>query len=1165
MRRKEKSILLSLGNISDKYLDQAKPRKRQGNAGRIIAVAASLVLVVGLSVWIAMAGGMQPDSGDPTVSTGLVAVMKDYLLSDSGEVDVNLGAVAPDGGNGSGSPDGGSGSLSPNGNYMEVTDNQVAGIVEGDVIKATDKYIFRLGNHTIYIYSISGDSSELVSSYTIPHILGEDSYNKNYDMFLSGDGKTITLFGKYSSRTVVMSIDVSDIYSPKERDRVTVSGYKNTVRMIDGKFYLITNCYFERNKIDLDAPETFIPSIERGEDTRICDVNKVVYPEKIANVSYKYLTVFDENLQLSDEMAMMVSGSPVFTENSIVFVYGYAKSETVGDKAVSRAYSKIGVLDISAELKWRGDFTIQGWVGDRFAIDESDGALRIVTSVSDRAGYRTQYDNASLYVYDIESLQPIASVESFAPEGEGATAVRFEGDKLYVCTAETAEYLDPVYFFDLSDYKNITHTQTGFINGFSTSLIDMGEGYLLGVGREDEANNKLEVYKRTGDEVVSVDKYIFDGSMSTDYKSFLINRDENLFGVYLQRNKIGKTEMVFEVVRIEDGIILPTVEIAINESVNTPRAFAKGGFVYFTHANALYVREIDGDGECSRVFKHSFSEWVTIEQAECEGLSTQKRLCSCGRVETQRYPSGKKHQVTDGICTLCGYDLGTVEKNKELIIYTSNGDGTCTVTGTRARVFCTVNIPTHSPKGEEVVGIGHTAFAYSSIEVITIPKTVRFIDVGAFYNCSRLTTVTFDENSKGGIFASKSSLVRIGKSAFTYCESLKEIIIPDGVTEIGDGAFESCDVLERVHLPQSLTKISRGLFNLCDNLSDVNIPDGVTVIDEFAFNFCNKLLTVKIPSKVATIGKRAFGSCGKLFSIELGSGVREISENAFADCDAIVEVVNKSSLDIKVASEDHGSIALYAVSVTRGISNIKNVGDYYFHLTDDKNTLVAYTGSDTELYLPDCPGGGEYEIGNRVFKSRDDITSVHIPDGVSAIGTEAFRECNGLKSMILPDSVKLISERAFLGCDFISFYMGDGVVSIGKMAFRGCGKLESISMSKSLEVIGDEAFSMCYKLDLDIPSSVKVIGYGAFSGCFALSHAVIPDGVTVIESRTFDNCKALTTVVIPDSVAVIKDAFYACPRLSSICYKGSKAEWENISIDYNNGLFGEVQIIYNYK
>ena len=120
-------------------------------------------------------------------------------------------------------------------------------------------------------------------------------------------------------------------------------------------------------------------------------------------------------------------------------------------------------------------------------------------------------------------------------------------------------------------------------------------------------------------------------------------------------------------------------------------------------------------------------------------------------------------------------------------------------------------------------------------------------------------------------------------------------------------------------------------------------------------------------------------------------------------------------------------------------------------------------------------------------------------------------------------------------------------------------------MSKSLEVIGDEAFSMCYKLDLDIPSSVKVIGYGAFSGCFALSHAVIPDGVTVIESKTFDNCKALTTVIIPDSVAVIKDAFYACPRLSSICYKGSKAEWENISIDYNNGLFGEVQIIYNYK
>lgn len=1160
---KEKRLLLSLGNISDKYLDQSRPKKRKRSTSRVIAVAAGLVLVIGLSVWIALGGGLPTGNNGQTVDAGLVAVMKDYLFNSDSSAEVDDGAA--------GAPGDSGGGLAPNGNYMEVTDNQVDGIVEGDIIKATDKYIFRLGNHNINIYSIMGEETSLVSSYIIPFSNEESSTNNSYDMFLSGDGRTLTLFCKYSSRTVVMSIDVSDVTAPREKGRVTVNGYMNTVRMIDGKFYLITNCSFERNRIDLDAPETFIPSIERGEDRHICDGGRIVYPDKITRAAYKYLTVFDEKLELCDEMAMMVSGSPVFTESSILFEARYYRSESEGEGTASRAYSKFGVLDISGKLQWRGDFTILGWTTDRYSIDERDGALRIVTSVTDRAGYRTEFDNASLYVYDIKTLKPLASVERFAPEGEGATAVRFEGDSLYVCTAETVEYIDPVYFFDLSDYRNITYTHTGFINGFSTSLIDMGEGYLLGVGREDAAQNKLEVYRREGDGVVSVDKFLFGGNMSTSYKSFMINREENLFGVYVEKYTTDGSDArnTYLVLSLDGGKLMPVVEIV--NTVRSPRAFVKDGFLYLTNNNLLHVREIYGSGSLDIGTAHSYGQWTEITPAACGGYSEQQRSCSCGRVEIRKAMGETKHQPSEGICTLCGEDVGTAKKNAELIIYTSNGDGTCTVTGTRGFVFGIVDIPARSPAGEEVVGIGQMAFYFNGPDTVNLPNSIRFIDNYAFFQCTNLTTVNLYADPLGGLLDmigrgdEASSLTRIGDSAFAYCESVVEIVIPDGVTEIGNIAFESCDALERVHLPASLTEISRGVFNLCESLSEVNIPSGVTVIDEFAFNLCRKLITVKIPSKVATIGKRAFGSCGKLFSVELGRGVSEIVDDAFVDCDAIVEVVNKSSLDIKVGSEDHGGIALYAFSVTKGSSNIKTVGDYIFHITSGRRTLVAYTGSDTELRLPDCPGGGEYEIGSRAFNSMKDITSITIPDGVTAIGTEAFRGCSGLKSMILPDSVKVISESAFLGCDFISFDMGDGVVSVGKWAFRGCGKLESIKMSASLEVIGEEAFSSCYKVDLDIPSSVKKIGYGAFSGCFELTDAVIPDGVTVIEGKTFDNCKSLVSVIIPDSVVEIKDAFYACPMLKTVYYKGTEAEWNEITLDYNNGLFKKVTVIYNYE
>lgn len=1165
MNDKQKRILLALEALDDKTIDQSRPRERKKNPFRIIAVAASLVIAIGLSLWIALSGTTPSGGNSPTVDPGFAALMKDYLLnSDSSAGIINDSAS---------SPDDGYDSLDPNGNYMEVTDNQIDGVVEGDVIKATDKYVFRLGAHTISIYSVMGEESSLVSSYTIPFSEEESSFGNRYDMFLSEDGRTITLFTQYENRgtykTVVMSVDVSDVTSPKEKSRMAVSGYKDTVRRIDGKFYLITNCYFERNRIDLNVPQTFIPSIEQGEEKHICDGNKIIYPDKISSVAYKYLTVFSEDLTLSDEMAMMVSGSPVFTENSIVFEAKYYKSEVDGEKKVSRAYSKIGVLDISDKLEWRGDFTILGWTRDRYSIDEKDGALRIVASVSDRAGYRTAYDNVSLYVYDVQTLKPIASVERFAPEGEAATAVRFEGDNLYVCTAETVEYVDPVYFFDLSDYGNITYTHTGFINGFSTSLIDMGEGYLLGVGREDESHNKLEVYKREGDSVISVNKFLFGGSMSTDYKSFMINRSENLFGVYVEKYTKDGAEAVnsYLVLRLDDEKLVPIIEIP--ETVYSPRAFVKDGFLYLTNSNALYVREIFGNGSCNLVTKHVYGQWEEITPAPCGGYNVQQRSCSCGRVETQRWKSDVDHKLSEGICTLCGENVGTAEKNAELIIYTSNGDGTCTVTGTRSFVFGVINIPTRSPEGEEVIGIGQMAFERSNLDSVNIPSSIRFIDKYAFYACPNLKTVSF-KNDTGGIIdlsekEQASSLTVIGASAFAYCESLEEIIIPDSVTEIGEGAFESCKVLERVRLPKSLTRISRGLFNICHSLGEVTIPDSVTVIDNYAFNFCIKLKTIKIPDNVTSIGTRAFGGCENLFSVELGSGVLEIADNAFEGCDSMIEVVNKSSLEIIAGSDSHGKIALNAVSVTRSGGSIVTVGDYIFHISDSKKTLVSYTGSDTELCLPDCPGGGEYEIGNRVFKSMREITSVHIPAGVTAIGIEAFRECYGLKSLTLPDSVKVISEGAFLGCGFTSFDMGNGVMSIGRRAFRGCGKLESISMSESLEIIGDEAFSGCYKVDLDIPSSVKTIGYGAFSGCFELSRVVIPDGVTVIENKVFDNCQSLVSVVIPDSVVKIKDAFYACPLLESIYYKGTEAEWNKITLDYNNGLFIKVKITYNFN
>ena len=48
--------------------------------------------------------------------------------------------------------------------YVEVTDNQVAGVVESDIFKRTDKYVYYLRNKTLFVYSIAQEASELVAS-----------------------------------------------------------------------------------------------------------------------------------------------------------------------------------------------------------------------------------------------------------------------------------------------------------------------------------------------------------------------------------------------------------------------------------------------------------------------------------------------------------------------------------------------------------------------------------------------------------------------------------------------------------------------------------------------------------------------------------------------------------------------------------------------------------------------------------------------------------------------------------------------------------------------------------------------------------------------------------------------------------------------------------------
>ena len=434
--------------------------------------------------------------------------------------------------------------------YSEVTDNQVMGVIESDVIKRSDRYIYYLSGDELRIYSIEGTQSVRVGEYTVK---GSHAgyYAYNWQIYLSEDCKTLTVVAPVSDTVSLISLDVSDPTDVKEKDRVSVSGAYLSSRMVDGKILLFSR-FVARNP-DFSREETFVPQIESEGRKESIPMEGIVYPDVLTANHYTVVCKVDEaTLAVEGSAAFLSYSTNVYVSNDNVYATReYIDNVKQGDVTTQKSMTEISVLCYSGEkMEHKGSVEIEGSVKDQYSLDEYEGVLRVVTTTS-QTRYVQKYGsgsenegtvsvtnmgrktNANLYCIDVASKNIYAKVEHFAPDGESVYSVRFDGTAAYVCTALQVTMSDPVFFFDLSDLENITWTDTGTIEGYSTSLIQLGDGYLLGIGYgEDRGVLKIEIYEETARGVESVCKYEADFvSFSEDYKSYFIDRENDLIGL----------------------------------------------------------------------------------------------------------------------------------------------------------------------------------------------------------------------------------------------------------------------------------------------------------------------------------------------------------------------------------------------------------------------------------------------------------------------------------------------------------------------------------------------------------------------------------------------------------------------------------------------------------
>ena len=262
---------------------------------------------------------------------------------------------------------------------------------------------------------------------------------------------------------------------------------------------------------------------------------------------------------------------------------------------------------------------------------------------------------------------------------------------------------------------------------------------------------------------------------------------------------------------------------------------------------------------------------------------------------------------------------------------------------------------------------------------------------------------------------------------YSYRESIKKVVIADGVESIGNYVFYNCTKLIRISIPDGVQYIGKWAFYNCTSLVSVTIPEGVTSIYDNTFYENRSLIDVTIPESVTTIEKYAFFGCRSLTTISLPSKLTCINEGVFTNC-----------------------------------YTLKNI------TIPEKVTL----------------------IGKSAFYGCEVLTEIQIPEGVTKIDDQAFRDCVELESVTLPDSLTIIGGMAFFGCySLTNLQIPKNVNVIMDAAFRRCSSLSNITIPEGVTSLNSAVFSECTSLSaVTIPKSVVDIDQYVFSECVNLKN-----------------------------------------------------------------------------
>jgi hypothetical protein len=485
-----------------------------------------------------------------------------------------------------------------------------------------------------------------------------------------------------------------------------------------------------------------------------------------------------------------------------------------------------------------------------------------------------------------------------------------------------------------------------------------------------------------------------------------------------------------------------------------------------------------------------------------------------------------------------------------------------------------------------VVNIGDFAFNFcSKLPTITIPASVSSIGKYCFSACSAISGfavhpdnanyssidgVLYDKNQstliecpegKQGEFIIPSTVKTIANNAFFQCSKLSSITIPNSVTSIGSQAFYNCSALTAIYAypptPAELKSGSNVFYNI--NKSTCKFQTFVG----------------SAPAYQAAPEWKEFANISDLKTVTVTAG------NLYAaltpqEQQAITKLTIKGSLDardFKIIRDKMPALAQLDLSAVNILAYDGNEG------TDSKlnnyaaNTLPCrsfYNGTDGKSVLITIQLPATItSIGKNAFTKCSKISNIFIPKTVNLIENGVFDGCQGLTKItveagnqayatidgilfdktittcikcpeakkgncILPNSVSKFETAAFDNCNSLtSIQLGNGLSALSSRSFVQCKALEKfivLSDQPNFSVVDGVLFNKNKTVLIAfpvgkigvyfIPKSVTKVSEEAFNGCIGITSVTIPSSVNAIGTRAFSDCNHLNSIFVNNTIPI---------------------------------------------